>query len=476
MIKPKVNIISLGCSKNLVDSEKIITSVAKKGGIVCKEKDNADVIVINTCGFIDSAKEESVDTILETARLKEEGKCKQLIVTGCLAQRYKNELKKEIPEIDNLVGLNNIDKISSAVFQGLNGNKTKGKKDLSNNKDRQNFKPNKKNDNSRDVRLTPKHYAYLKISEGCNNFCTYCSIPSIRGKYKSTPIENIVNEANSLALNGVKELNIIAQDTTAYGIDIYKKQSLHLLLKKISEIKPIKWIRLLYTHPAHIYNELIDEIARNDKICKYIDMPIQHINDDILKKMGRGTTHLQIARIIDKLRNQIPNLILRTSIIVGFPNETKKRFNELVSFVQSTRFERLGVFIYSREEDTPASLYKGQVSNRLKNERFETLMAIQQKITFENNEKMIGKKLKVLIDSHAQSQNVNHESEIIQDEKIRYPVSNIQYPAWLGRYYADAPEVDSNVIVTTKHNIKAGTFKEVIINGVDNYDLVGEIQ
>ena len=468
MTKPKVNIISLGCSKNLVDSEKIITSVAKKGAIVCKEKDYADVIVINTCGFIDSAKEESVDTILETARLKEDGKCNQLIVTGCLAQRYKKELKKEIPEIDNLVGLNKIDKISDAIFSKLNGNK-KGKSVTSNKKDLRFFNPTKKFGNSRDVRLTPKHYAYLKISEGCNNFCTYCSIPSIRGKYKSRSIEDVVNEANLLASNGVRELDIIAQDTTAYGIDIYKKQSLHILLKKLSEIKPIKWIRLLYTHPARIYDELINEIAENNKICNYIDMPIQHINDDILKKMGRKTTHLQIAQLIGKLRNQIPDLVLRTSIIVGFPSETKKRFTELLSFIEDTRFERLGVFPYSQEENTPASSYTGQVSNRLKNERYETLMAIQQKITFENNEKMIGKKVKVLIDSHTQLQNVNNKAEIVQNEEILYP-------AWLGRYYADAPEVDSNVIVRSKHNIKVGTFKNVVINSVDGYDLVGVIQ
>ncbi|MGR3179533.1 MAG: 30S ribosomal protein S12 methylthiotransferase RimO [Candidatus Anammoxibacter sp.] len=451
-MKSKVNIVSLGCAKNLVDSEKIINTIAKNGGVICDDKHDADVIVVNTCGFINSAKEESINEILGIARLKEEGKCKRLVVTGCLAQRYKDELLKEIPEIDELIGINKFDKVSQAVLQDSRP-KTKDQRQKAEGKCRDRS-PNDPNNGKKTKRisLTPKHYAYLKISDGCNNSCTYCTIPFIRGRYKSRPVADIVKEAEFLAANGAKELNIIAQDTTVYGSDIHKKQSLHLLLRKISEIKSVKWIRLLYTHPAHIYDELIDEISQNNKICNYIDLPIQHINDKILKTMGRNANRLQISRLIDKLRSRIPNLVLRTSIIVGFPGETETRFNELVDFVESTRFERLGVFTYSREENTSSSLYKNQVSRKLKEERYETLMSIQQGITFENNKKMIGEKVKVLIDSE-----------------------EIPNQTWLGRYYADAPEVDSNVIVHSKHRIGIGTFKNVTINGTDNYDLVGVI-
>lgn len=466
MMRPKVNIISLGCSKNLVDSEKIIANVAQKGGVICKDKNDADVIIINTCGFINSAKEESIDVILETARLKEEGRCKRLVVTGCLAQRYKDELQAEIPEIDDLIGLNKFERVSSSVFHKLNGSSSGFKRTQNRNNYIEHNLLKKKDIRSKRISLTPKHYAYLKISDGCNNCCTYCSIPAIRGKYRSRPIADIVNEAESLAASGVKELNIIAQDTTAYGCGTLQKQSLHLLLRKISGIRSIKWIRLMYTHPGRFYDELINEIACNKKICSYIDLPIQHINDEILKKMGRGVTRSQISRLIDKLRDRIPDLVLRTSIIAGFPGETEKQFDELADFIESTRFERLGVFVYSREENTPASSYKNQISKRLKNERYETLMAIQQKITFENNKKMIGKRERVLIDSANELQDSDLVSGIEEDREIQNKV-------WLGRYYADAPEVDSNVIITAKHNIRIGTFKDVIINGTDNYNLVG---
>ncbi|MGR3317772.1 MAG: 30S ribosomal protein S12 methylthiotransferase RimO [Candidatus Anammoxibacter sp.] len=475
-MKSKVNIVSLGCAKNLVDSEKIINTIAKNGGVICDDKHDADVIVVNTCGFINSAKEESINEILEIARLKVEGKCKRLVVTGCLAQRYKSELLKEIPEIDDLIGINKFDKVSSAVLQDRRP-KAEGKCSVGTSPCRKTT-PKK----TKRISLTPKHYAYLKISDGCNNSCTYCTIPFIRGRYKSRPVADIVKEAEFLAANGAKELNIIAQDTTVYGSDIHKKQSLHLLLRKISEIKSVKWIRLLYTHPAHIYDELIDEISQNNKICNYIDLPIQHINDKILKTMGRSANRLQISRLIDKLRSRIENLVLRTSIIVGFPGETEKRFDELVDFIESTRFERLGVFVYSREENTPASFYKNQISKRVKDERYEILMSVQQGIAFDNNQKMIGNKVKVLIDSETQLQNadlgfgIEDSKEIVNAKpKIRNPKSQIPNQTWLGRYYADAPEVDSNVIVHSKHGIGIGTFKNVTINGTDNYDLVGVI-
>lgn len=479
MIRPKVNLISLGCSKNLVDSEKILASVTQKGGIVCENRENADVVVINTCGFINSAKEESIDSILQIADLKAHGKCKKLIVTGCLAQRYKSELQKEIPEIDHVIGLNKFDKIADKIFFKRNGLNHKTAKSTDNDlslktsagliedkkrlplvNDRQRSSFNKR------ISLTPKHYAYLKISEGCNNRCTYCTIPYIRGRYKSRPIEEILIEAQSLAANGVKEINIIAQDTTAYGYDLYKEQKLHTLLKKISEIKSVKWIRLLYTHPGRIYNELIDEIALNKKICNYIDLPIQHINDEILKMMGRGTTRLHISRLIDNLRSRIPGLALRTSVIVGFPGETEKQFEELIDFIEVTCFQRLGAFAYSKEDSTPASSFKNSISKKVKNERYETLMAVQQRIMFENNEKMIGKKLKVLIDSC----DVLGKNKIKEANKQQSAIPN---HAWVGRCYADAPEVDGNVLVYTKRQIRPGTFKDVIVNGADGYNLIG---
>lgn len=441
-MKPKVNIISLGCSKNLVDSEKIINNIAQRGGVVCEDPHDADVIIINTCGFIETAKEESINTILETARLKEEGSCKEMIVTGCLAQRYKNELQREIPEIDHLIGLDKFDMVADKAISVRRQTLTNPEPHTSN--------PESRRDKR--ISLTPTHYAYLKISEGCNNRCAYCTIPSIRGIHRSRPIDELIKEAAALGADGVKELNIIAQDTTAYGCDLYKGQMLHILLRRLSEIRSIKWIRLLYTHPAHFYDELIDEIARNNKICSYIDLPIQHINNKILEQMGRRVTRLQIERLIDKLRNRIPGLVLRTSVIVGFPGETEGQFAELIDFIDYARFERLGAFIYSREEDTPASSFKNQISKKIKKERYETAMSVQQKIIFGNNKKMIGKRLKVLIDGW----NGGHNG--------------------LGRYYGDAPEVDGSIIVSARLKMRIGTFKDVTIQGMDGYNLIGSCE
>lgn len=462
MTKPKVNLISLGCSKNLVDSEKILAIVATNGGAICDHPEDAEVVIVNTCGFINSAKEESIDAILQTALLKENANCKKLIVTGCLAQRYKDMLQTEIPEIDYIVGLNSFDKIANNIFatgKGKDKTKTGAKKMLDANcrEDLKNLKL---------ARLTPPHYAYLKISDGCDNRCSYCSIPSIRGGYKSRKIEDIVQEAETLVKTGVKELNIIAQDTTLYGRDIYKKQKLGELLNRLSDLSGVKWIRLLYTHPAHFYDELINEIAQNSKICNYIDLPIQHINDEILKRMGRGVTTLEISTLIDKLRDRLPNLVLRTSIITGFPGETSKRFDELVNFVESVRFERLGVFTYSREDDTRAASFKGQISEKAKNERFELLMALQQRIAFENNEKMIGRKLKALVD----------ELAIIEDDSGGDDFSVKKGDdVWMCRSYGDAPEVDGNIVVVTSKKIRQGSFKDVTITGMDGYNLLGDI-
>ncbi len=468
-MKSKVNIVSLGCAKNLVDSEKIIADIAEKGGVICSDKKDADVIVINTCGFINSAKEESIDTILETVNLKEEGKCKRIVVTGCLAQRYKNELKKDIPEIDALLGINEFNNVANAVLDNQADEHQIVKK-VHNSKKCTDRERNKKLvAQTPRISLTPKHYAYLKISDGCNNFCTYCSIPHIRGKHKSSSIDNLLSEAELLAASGVKELNIIAQDTTVYGTDMYKKPKLHILLNKLSEIDSIKWIRVLYAHPAHFYDELIDEVCQNKKICNYLDMPIQHINDHILKRMGRKTSRSQIETLIEKLRKRIDDLVLRTSIIVGFPGETEKRFSELADFIKSTRFERLGVFMYSREEDTPAFSYNSQISKRLKDERFDTLMSIQQEVMFENNEQMVGRKVKVLIDSPFQ--HPNKDSEATHND-----YNPNQKNMWLARSYADAPEVDANIIITSEKAIKTGTFKDVTITSREDYNLIGTVK
>lgn len=485
-MNPKVSIISLGCSKNLVDSEKIINSITRYGGLFCEDKYDADVIVVNTCGFINAAKEESIDAILQTAQLKEEGNCKKLIVTGCLAERYKDDLLNAIPEIDELIGIDKFDKITEKVFFEKKIDKLKPKSVKNEKlvkKSGINVKKNriKLSSVSKDkdavvnnlVRLTPKHYAYLKISEGCNHHCTYCTIPAIRGKHKSCSIEEIVDEAELLAANGVKELNIIAQDTTIFGTDIYKKQSLHILLNKLSAIKPIKWIRLLYAHPAHIYDELIDEISSNKKICNYLDLPIQHINNDILKKMGRNTTKEHITQLIENLRRNIPDIILRTSIIVGFPGETEKKFQELVEFVKSMEFDRLGTFVYSREDDTLAAKYNGHVSARIKNERFATLMSTQQEIVFKNNEKMVNKELNVLIDGNEDLSNV--DNTLVDEEVEETPLLPQNNNIWFARSYADAPEVDNSVIIQSGKRLRPGTFKKVTIIDTDGYNLIGEL-
>ncbi len=441
---PKVALISLGCPKNLVDSEKILGRVAENGCVVCQNPEDADVLIVNTCGFIESAKEESIDTILEASKLKTEssasGGYKRLIVTGCLAQRYKESLRTEIPEIDNVVGLGEFDTIADIITPSLPPSEGKG------------VGARCGDDWKTRLRLTPKHYAYLRISEGCNNPCTYCAIPAIRGPFRSRPLKQIMEEAEQLAIDGAKELNIVAEDTTAYGIDLCKEQRLHKLLQELSSIDSVHWIRLLYTHPAHFYPELIEEIVSNEKVCKYVDLPIQHVNDEILKKMGRKVTRAQIEHLIEELRSNIPGLFIRTSVIVGFPGETEKQFNELLRFIEDTAFERLGAFTYSKEEGTKAADMLRQSSKKTQERRLERVMSVQQNIAFKKNKQMIGKTLEVLIEERSKN----------------------GFKGWFGRTCGDAPDVDSNVLVQGS-NIKPGNFYRVLITDTKDYDLIGHL-
>ncbi|HOX54384.1 MAG: 30S ribosomal protein S12 methylthiotransferase RimO [Candidatus Omnitrophica bacterium] len=414
--KPKVGIISLGCPRNLVDSE-IILGNLKNQGYQISDIQDADIAIVNTCCFIKEAKEESIETILELADLKAQGRIKKLIVSGCLPQRYRKELIPHLKEVDAFVGRLSLD----------------------------NFPKERYN-------LVPKHFAYLKISEGCNNHCSYCVIPKIKGKFRSRPIEDILKEIRLLDKNKVKEINIIGQDITSYGMDIYKKPSLAKLLKKIvSSTKNVKWIRLLYTYPTNIDDELIELIASNKKICKYLDLPIQHINNRILKLMNRRISKEQIVDLIKRLRIKVPGIAIRTSLIVGFPSETEKEFQELLDFVSITKFERLGVFMYSREEGTPAYNFKNQIPQKVKEERLHKIMSMQQAIAREINSKFLNKEIYVLID------------EIGEEPGL-----------FLGRTESDAPEVDGMVYVHSKNKVKPGDLVKVKIKDTYEYDLVGE--
>ncbi len=436
MKSKKVALINLGCPKNLVDAEEILGRVAYSGSTICQHPEDAEVLIVNTCGFIDDSKKESIDAILKAAKLKDNAQCKKLIVTGCLAQRYPEELRKEVPEIDHVVGLKDFDKLTK-----LSGSNQKQER----------VNSAQCNDDWRNrIRLTPKHYAYLRISDGCDNRCSYCAIPGIRGSFHSRTIENVLEEANQMSREGVKEINVISQDTTSYGVDLYGRQQLHVLLEKLSEIDGIEWIRILYTHPRHFYPELIHVIGRHNKICKYIDVPIQHINDAILAKMGRGVTHGHIESLIDDLRSHIKQLFLRTSVIVGFPGETDAHFEELLEFVKATQFERLGVFTYSKEDSTPAASFKKQIPQKIKEQRLKEVMLLQQDIVLKKHKNMVGSTIQVII-----------------DEKVAGA------DGWLGRTYGDAPDVDSRVIIQGNH-LRAGTIKSMLITGVSGYDLTAE--
>ncbi|MBZ9691111.1 30S ribosomal protein S12 methylthiotransferase RimO [Clostridium cagae] len=441
MTKYKVGMVSLGCDKNRVDSEIILGKMSNEYEITNNAKE-ADVIIVNTCGFIESAKQESIDTILEMAEYKNNYKCKLLIATGCLIQRYGDELKNLIPEIDIMLGVNDYNKIDKVIKEFIEGNKEASKL--------LNYSDENINEGNR-ILTTQKESAYIRIAEGCNNFCTYCIIPKIRGKFRSRRMENIISEATDLASQGVKELILIAQDTTQYGSDIYGKKNLHVLLKELSKIEGIKWIRVLYCYPEAIYDELIEEIAANEKVVKYLDIPIQHISDHVLKLMGRKTSKKDITDKIEKLRKSIPNIIIRTTFIVGFPQETQEDFEEILEFLQEYKLDKVGVFKYSREEDTPASKMDSQIDEAIKKEREEKLMLSQEKISNDINKLKVNKKYDILIEEY--------DGEFYK-----------------GRNFEMAPDIDGNVFFESPKNLEIGEFVKVkIIKNMD-YDLIGVVE
>ena len=428
MKKDKIGIITLGCSKNTVDSERLINQLKLNKFEIAGNPEKSDTLIINTCGFIEAAKEESINTILSAVELKKAGKLKKIIVTGCLSQRYKEELIKEIPEVDSYFGTEDYE----GVIKNLGGHlkyELLGERDIS----------------------TPKHYAYLKISEGCDNPCSFCAIPIIRGGHKSKTIEALMEEAGFLAAKGVKELVVIGQDTTDYGKDIYGKRNLAELLNRLSEIEGIEWIRLLYAYPSHFPEDLFDVLAGNPKVCKYIDMPLQHISDNVLKSMRRGITSRRTRKLIEALKERVPGITLRTTFIVGYPGETEADFEELCDFVRETQFDRIGAFTYSIEENTHSYKMGDKYSQEEKEERLAQLMEIQNGISFKKNKLLIGRELRVIIDRLEE-----------------------------GNYYArsekDAPEVDGDIVIPkgTKR-IKTGEFYNVRITGSSDYDLTAEI-
>ena len=441
--KIKVGFVSLGCSKNLTDTETMLARLNKDGFEITGDETEADVVVINTCGFIESAKRESIDSILDIAWLKKHGKLKAIVVTGCLAERYREQITAELPEVDAVLGVGSCDKITDAVKAVVKGEKFSdfGDKDASPlGGDR--------------ILTTPEYTAYLKIAEGCDNRCTYCAIPLIRGKFRSRPIDEIVKEAKELESLGVKELNLIAQDTTRYGLDLYGRYALAELVRRISaETKEIRWIRLLYCYPDKITSELIDVIKNDPKVVKYIDIPIQHISDGVLKRMNRHGDGALIRETIKRLKTAIPDIILRTTVMVGFPGETEKDFDELCEFIKETKFERLGAFTFSSEENTPAAEMEDDVPAQEKQNRYDAVMGLQMRITEERNQKQIGKTITVLCEGY-----------------------DAAAETYYGRSAADAPDIDTKVYFGTKakKRVREGSFVDVKITGVLDYDLTGE--
>ena len=434
--------ISLGCDKNLVDSEVMLGLLDAKGYRIVDDEQEADIIVINTCCFIHDAKEESIRTILEMAEYKKEGRLKALIVTGCLAQRYQQEILKEIPEVDAVVGTASYDRILRVIEEALAGD---GRVELAD-VDSLPLVDEKR------LLTTGGHYAYLKIAEGCDKHCTYCIIPKIRGNYRSVPMERLMKEAEELAEQGVKELILVAQETTLYGKDLYGERSLHRLLEGLCKIRGIRWIRLLYCYPEEIYDELIQVIKKEKKICHYLDLPIQHASDEILKRMGRKTSREQLEKIIWKLREEIPDITLRTTLITGFPGETKEQHEELMEFIDEMEFDRLGVFTYSPEEDTPAGDMPDQIPEEVKEERRAELMELQQEIAFDQAEEMTGREVLVMV-----------EGKVVDED------------AYVGRTYRDAPNVDGLIFIHTEEELMSGDFARVKVAGALEYDLIGEL-
>ena len=433
----KILFISLGCDKNLVDSEEMLGLLNSRGYTFTDDETEADVIIINTCCFINDAKEESVQTILEMAEYKKTGKCKALIVTGCMAQRYKQEILDEVSEVDQVLGTTAYEKIVEAVDEALAGSRGVEEKPLS-------YLP--QTDAKRMV-TTGGHYAYLKIAEGCNKCCTYCIIPKLRGRYRSVPMERLIEQAKELAAQGVKELILVAQETTVYGVDLYGKKSLHLLLEQL------RWIRILYCYPEEIYEDLIQTMKREEKICHYLDLPIQHASDAVLRRMGRRTTRADLEQIVTHLREEIPDIVLRTTLIAGFPGETEEQHQEVMEFIDEMEFDRLGVFTYSQEEDTPAASMPEQVDEEVKKDRQAELMELQQDISLDKGNEKIGRDMLVMIEGKVADEN-----------------------AYVGRTYGDAPNVDGYIFVNTDMELMSGDLCQVHVTGALEYDLIGELK
>lgn len=439
----KLLFISLGCDKNLVDSEYMIGMLDAAGYTITDDENEADVIIVNSCCFIGDAKEESIQTILSAARLKQTGKLKSLIVTGCLAQRYQDEVLQEIPEVDAILGTNAYDAIVEAVENSLKGSVYKNYHALEGLPDMH---------GKRRLVTTGGHYAYLKIAEGCDKRCTYCIIPSIRGAYRSVPMEELVEQAKRLVAQGVKELILVAQETTVYGKDLYGEKSLHRLLDELNKIEGLYWIRIMYCYPEEIDDKLIAAIRRNDKVVHYLDMPIQHINDDILRRMGRRTTGAELADKIELLRREIPDICLRTTLICGFPGETSEAHEELMEFMNWAEFDRLGAFAYSPEEHTPAAAFDGQVDEETKCIWRDDVMELQQEISADVNESLKGRELWAFVEGKVADEN-----------------------AYVARTYKDAPGVDGYIFIHTNEELMSGDFVRVRVTGALDYDLMGEL-
>ena len=436
----KILFTSLGCDKNLVDSEMMLGQLSEKGYSFTDDETQADIAVVNTCCFIKDAKEESIETILEMAQLRKNGDIKALIVTGCLAQRYQEEIQKEIPEVDAILGISDIDRIVQAIDEILKNEKKNHISDC-------NSAPvyGKKR-----IVTTGGHYAYMKIAEGCDKHCTYCIIPKVRGNFRSIPMESLLQEARTLAEDGVRELILVAQETTLYGVDLYGKKTLPTLLEKLCEIEELKWIRLLYCYPEEITDELIDMIKKQPKICHYLDIPIQHASDSILKRMGRRTSEEDLRNIVEKLRREIPDICLRTTLITGFPGESQEDHETLYRFVNEMEFDRLGVFTYSPEENTPAASMPDQIEEDIKEQRRDELMELQQAIAFEKAEKMGGKRLETVVEGYLPEDDV-----------------------YVARSYMDAPGVDGYIFVYADRQLLSGDYIDVEVIDSREYDLIG---
>ncbi len=435
--------VSLGCDKNLVDSENMLGILHENGYAITNTEEEADIIIVNTCCFINDAKQESINTILEMSEYKKTGKLKALIVTGCLAERYKNDFLDAIPEVDALIGTTSFAQIINVIEKILDGQKFTHFEDID----------KLPKVSSKRMITSGSYFAYLKIAEGCDKHCTYCIIPKVRGNYRSVPMEELISEATYLAEQGVKELILVAQETTLYGKDIYGKKELPKLLKELAKIEKIEWIRILYCYPEEITDELIQTMKEEPKICRYLDLPIQHASDRILQLMGRRTNQKDLMNIIAKLRNNIPDIVLRTTLITGFPTETEQDHKELINFVNEMKFDRLGVFTYSKEDETPAAKLKPQVLAKTKKQRQKEIMKLQQSIVFKKTADMVDHQFDVLV-----------EGKIPEEENV-----------YIGRTYMDAPSVDGFIFISSRYELMSGDIVKAVVTGAKGYDLVGEL-